>query len=91
MLIPILFAVLILSPLMIDVFAQEVITVNQTEPCFLNYSAGVDMWKNCGFDEDLEDEEGFEFEDDGQPSEYTEWQDFNGGDDWDQGQYDEFM
>ena len=21
-------------------------------PCFLNYTAGVDMWRNCGFDED---------------------------------------
>ena len=29
-----------------------------------------------------------EFEDDGQPDEYTEWQDFIGGDDWDHGQYD---
>jgi hypothetical protein len=28
-------------------------------------------------------------EDDGQPSEYEEWQDYMGGDDWDQGQYDE--
>lgn len=27
-------------------------------------------------------------EDDGQPDEYTEWQDYMGGDDWDQGQYD---
>ena len=26
--------------------------------------------------------------DDGQPSEYDEWQDYMGGDDWDQGQYD---
>ena len=32
----------------------------------------------------------FGFEDDGQPSEYTEWQDFVGGDDWDQGQYDNY-
>lgn len=31
-----------------------------------------------------------EFEDDGQPSEYQEWQDFMGGDDWDHGQYDSF-
>ena len=30
------------------------------------------------------------FEDDGQPDEYTEWQDVYGGDDWDHGQYDEF-
>ena len=28
-------------------------------------------------------------EDDGQPTEYEEWQDYMGGDDWDQGQYDE--
>ena len=27
---------------------------------------------------------------DGQPSEYDEWQDYYGGDDWDHGQYDEF-
>ena len=25
---------------------------------------------------------------DGQPDEYTEWQDLYGGDDWDHGQYD---
>ena len=29
-----------------------------------------------------------DYEDDGQPDEYTEWQDLYGGDDWDQGQYD---
>ena len=28
-------------------------------------------------------------EDDGQPSEYAEGQDYMGGDDWEQGQYDE--
>ena len=28
-------------------------------------------------------------EDDGQPSEYEEWQDYFGGDDWDHGQYDD--
>ena len=26
--------------------------------------------------------------DDGQPDEYTEWQDYMGGDDWDHGQYE---
>jgi len=31
-----------------------------------------------------------EVEDDGQPDEWTEWQDVYGGDDWDQGQYDEW-
>ena len=36
-------------------FAQETIIVNQTTPCFLNYTAGVDMWENCGADEDYID------------------------------------
>ena len=35
-------------------------------------------------------EEEYDYEDDGQPSEYDEWQDFYGGDDWDQGQFDDF-
>ena len=33
-------------------------------------------------------EDEFDEEDDGQPTEYDEWQDYMGGDDWDQGQYD---
>jgi len=36
------------------------------------------------FNDDREDH----CEDDGQPDEYTEWQDYYGGDDWDHGQYD---
>ena len=32
-----------------------------------------------------------DYEDDGQPSEYDEWQDYMGGDDWDQGQYDDYF
>ena len=40
-------------------------------------------------DEDYDDVDDNElYEDDGQPDEYTEWQDFMGGDDWDHGQYD---
>jgi hypothetical protein len=35
------------------------------------------------------DDSDLDFEDDGQPDEYTEWQDYMGGDDWDFGQYDE--
>lgn len=34
------------------------------------------------------DDDDQDFEDDGQPDEYTEWQDLHGGDDWDHGQYD---
>ena len=42
---------------------------------------------------DMNDEGWCEYcdhEDDGQPDEYTEWQDLYGGDDWDHGQYDEY-
>ena len=38
-----------------DAFAQETITVNNTTPCFLNYTASLDMWDNCGADEDYID------------------------------------
>lgn len=44
-------------------------------------------------EEDLrlaEDECDIDYEDDGQPTEYEEWQDFMGGDDSDHGQYDDY-
>jgi hypothetical protein len=45
------------------------------------------------FDDDRDDDDRFYptygDDDDGQPDEYTEWQDLYGGDDWDHGQYDE--
>ena len=34
------------------VYGQVTIPVNQTEPCFLNYTAGADLWQNCGVSED---------------------------------------
>jgi hypothetical protein len=37
--------------------------------------------RDCGSEDEDEDY-------DGQPDEYTEWQDYMGGDDWDHGQYD---
>ena len=40
-------------------------------------------------DENEDKDEEWDEEDDGQPTEYEEWQDFMGGDDWDFGQYDE--
>jgi len=36
-------------------YAQIVIPINQTEPCFLNYTAGINMWRNCGYDVDYID------------------------------------
>ena len=30
----------------------QIIQVNSTTPCFLNYSAGIQMWQNCGFGTD---------------------------------------
>tara|TARA_B100000809_G_C14618460_1_gene343934 strand:+ start:168 stop:416 length:249 start_codon:yes stop_codon:yes gene_type:complete len=53
----------------------------------------VDAFEDIGCDEPddielVEDDEYDDYEDDGQPDEYTEWQDYYDGDDWDQGQYD---
>ena len=42
------------------------------------------------YDEEWDEDEEYEYEYDGQPSEYDEWQDVYGGDDWDHGQYDEY-
>lgn len=30
----------------------QIINVNNTQPCFLNATAGVDMWRNCGITTD---------------------------------------
>lgn len=40
-------------PFVADAYAQEIIIVNETTPCFLNATAGIDMWSNCGADEDF--------------------------------------
>jgi hypothetical protein len=45
--------------------------------------------ENEVFDEDYNDDDSWIIDDDGQPDEYTEWQDYMGGDDWDHGQFDE--
>jgi hypothetical protein len=46
--------------------------------------------EECPTDADYEEmADYFDAVDDGQPSEYDEWQDLYGGDDWDHGQYDE--
>lgn len=33
-------------------FVYQIINVNSTTPCFLNYTAGPDMFQNCGFGND---------------------------------------
>lgn len=30
----------------------QTIIINSTDPCFLNYTAGVELWENCNFDQD---------------------------------------
>jgi hypothetical protein len=53
-LILILFIVSIISsPIIIDeIHAQTTIDVGESTPCFLDYTAGVDMWANCGMETD---------------------------------------
>ena len=47
----ILIAVIGVMPLFDNVYGQTII-VNSSTPCFLNYTAGIEMWRNCGADED---------------------------------------
>lgn len=32
-----------------DVYAQTTVDVGENTPCFMNYTAGVNMWENCNF------------------------------------------
>jgi|SRR6185312_161538 len=32
----------------LHIFTMQIIHINATQPCFLNATAGPDMWKNCG-------------------------------------------
>ncbi len=45
--------ILAMTPFFADAYAQEVIIVNETVPCFLNDTAGLEMWQNCGASEDF--------------------------------------
>lgn len=54
----ILFAVIFTTTLLIagltePVQAQTTVSVSDTTPCFMNYTAGTEMWKNCGFEDDF--------------------------------------
>lgn len=50
-----------------------------------------DWEEHVEYDDDREYEDAYDDDyDDGQPTEYEEWQDLYGGDDWDQGQYDDY-
>lgn len=52
----ILFAVMIVSLVFGSItpgYAQTTVTVEETTPCFMNYTASTDMWKNCGFKDDF--------------------------------------
>ena len=51
----ILFSVGIIFNIIPEVYAQETIVVNQTTPCFLNYTASYKIIENCGANEDFLD------------------------------------
>jgi hypothetical protein len=48
-------------------------------------AAEYEYYMNDRYEDERDD---LDYEDDGQPDEYTEWQDYMGGDDWDFGQCD---
>ena len=41
--------------ILLAAIAFQIIQVNQTDPCFLNYTAGIDIFQNCGATEDYID------------------------------------
>lgn len=42
-----------IDPLWIHIVLMQVnVIVNNTAPCFMNYSAGADLWRNCGMSND---------------------------------------
>lgn len=53
LMLPAILGILFTVNLFSAAYGQEVINVTSTEPCFLNYSAGIDMWSNCGADQDF--------------------------------------
>jgi hypothetical protein len=66
-----------------EMFISELLGTPPWNPDFdVTYNRMVE-----GFENLLEEADAYE--NDGQPSEYEEWQDYMGGDDWDHGQYDD--
>ena len=66
--------------------------IQRSKPFMDDYLPEVDevvaAMEAADFGPEIEIETIDEYEDDGQPSEYDEWQDYMGGDDWDHGQYE---
>ena len=48
-----LFPIEISTELVPVAHAQTAITVPESTPCFLNYTAGANMWDNCNFEDDF--------------------------------------
>jgi hypothetical protein len=54
----VLLAVVAISFISNEAYAQNTVTIigdENLQPCFLNMTAGSDMWKNCGADDDYLD------------------------------------
>ncbi len=43
---------LLVAFIILNAISLQAIQVNTTEPCFLNFSAGADMWRQCGMGDD---------------------------------------
>jgi hypothetical protein len=46
---PALFLLFFIAP----AYAQTTVQVPDSQPCFLNYTAGPEIWRNCGITEDF--------------------------------------
>lgn len=66
---------------------EEVTFADNDDFCF-DCMTKVDEQGLCDCGDEYEHDDDCDDCDDGQPTEYEEWQDVYGGDDWDHGQYD---
>ena len=72
-----------------DMLDEGLLTHEQVVEACLAWMSEDDVREMMFANEFVEDNNDFdEPENDGQPDEYTEWQDYMGGDDWDHGQYE---
>jgi hypothetical protein len=73
-------------------FENDFLAQEQIEDCMEDYQDYQDYLDTLDYEVDWafdNDNDEYDYEDDGQPDEYTEWQDYMGGDDWDHGQFDD--
>ena len=87
------FTVVQLDKLPISIIIKKTTHTNEVKMSDFIYESQCDEFESyLPSEADLEEYADYldSLDNDGQPDEYTEWQDYMGGDDWDHGQYSDF-